>query len=51
LKAKDKHGNIIDYHPPHIKWRDGSIGADLPMRRLSELFSVNHFIVSQVSFI
>jgi len=27
---------------------DGSVEADLPMAQLSELFNVNHFIVSQV---
>lgn len=27
---------------------DGSVASDLPMVRLSELFNVNHFIVSQV---
>lgn len=28
-------------------WHDGSLEDDLPMRGLSEMFSVNHFIVSQ----
>jgi len=27
---------------------DGSVENDLPMQQLSELFNVNHFIVSQV---
>ena len=30
-------------------WIDGSIKGDLPMRRLSRLHNVNHFIVSQVN--
>ena len=30
-------------------YTDGSIEQDLPMQQLSELFNVNHFIVSQVS--
>jgi hypothetical protein len=30
-------------------YTDGSIESDLPMAQLSELFNVNHFIVSQVS--
>lgn len=30
-----------------LKWSDGSVENDLPMTRLSELFNVNHFIVSQ----
>ncbi len=31
-----------------MKWTDGSMESDLPMERLSEMFNVNHFIVSQV---
>jgi hypothetical protein len=31
-------------------YSDGSIENDLPMQQLSELFNVNHFIVSQVNF-
>ena len=31
------------------KWIDGSVDNDLPMQRLSEMFNVNHFIVSQVN--
>ncbi|GAM18160.1 hypothetical protein SAMD00019534_013350, partial [Acytostelium subglobosum LB1] len=49
LMAKDKHGHIIPYHPSGVKFTDGSVEADLPMNRLSELFNVNHFIVSQVN--
>lgn len=30
-------------------YSDGSIENDLPMQQLSELFNVNHFIVSQVN--
>jgi TAG lipase/steryl ester hydrolase/phospholipase A2/LPA acyltransferase len=32
-----------------FQWEDGSVQADLPMQRLSELFNINHFIVSQVN--
>lgn len=49
LMAKDKNGKIIPYHPSGLKWSDGSVASDLPMVRLSELFNVNHFIVSQVN--
>jgi TAG lipase/steryl ester hydrolase/phospholipase A2/LPA acyltransferase len=31
------------------RWIDGSVENDLPMRRVAELFNVNHFIVSQVN--
>ena len=37
-----KAGNLASYS-------DGSVENDLPMQQLSELFNVNHFIVSQVS--
>ena len=33
----------------HNHYSDGSIENDLPMQQLSELFNVNHFIVSQVN--
>ena len=32
-----------------ILYSDGSIENDLPMQQLSELFNVNHFIISQVN--
>jgi TAG lipase/steryl ester hydrolase/phospholipase A2/LPA acyltransferase len=34
---------------PGETWVDGSIYGDLPMRRLSRLFNVNHFVVSQTN--
>lgn len=49
LMAKDKYGNIVPYYREGLKWSDGSLECDLPMERLSELFNVNHFIVSQVN--
>jgi TAG lipase / steryl ester hydrolase / phospholipase A2 / LPA acyltransferase len=40
-----------DHAAPRAKvgYTDGSIESDLPMQQLSELFNVNHFIVSQVN--
>jgi len=49
LLSKDRKGKIVPYHPSGLKWSDGSVGTDLPMKRLSELFNVNCFIVSQVN--
>jgi len=49
LMAKGVDGNLCAYHPSSLKWSDGSVQYDLPMTRLSELFNVNHFIVSQVN--
>jgi predicted acylesterase/phospholipase RssA len=31
------------------RWHDGSLENDLPFRQLSEMFNVNHFIVSQTN--
>ena len=36
-------------HTPQHTYSDGSIENDLPMQQLSELFNVNHFIVSQAN--
>lgn len=49
LLAKDHNGNIVPWNATGDRWIDGSVDNDLPMRRLSELFNVNHFIVSQVN--
>ena len=49
LLSKDRHGNIAPYVSGGLKWQDGSMQSDLPMARLSELFNVNYFIVSQVN--
>eukprot|EP00347_Sterkiella_histriomuscorum_P000572 403375331 len=49
-----KHEGQTELVPYHVGSRkvyyiDGSIGGDLPMQRMSELFNVNSFIVSQVN--
>lgn len=49
LKCKNHKGETVLYHPSGLKFIDGSIKADLPMQRLSELFNVNAFIVSQTN--
>lgn len=50
LMCKDPlDGSIRSYHSSTTRWSDGSASADLPMRRLAELFNVNQFIVSQVN--
>lgn len=41
-KEEVKRAKLADYS-------DGSLENDLPMQQLSELFNVNHFIVSQVN--
>lgn len=49
IVSKDHRGDIVPWHPGSRRWTDGSLHADLPMQRLSELFNVNHFIVSQAN--
>ncbi|KAI0191014.1 acyl transferase/acyl hydrolase/lysophospholipase [Xylaria flabelliformis] len=42
-------GEHSPWNPTPQGWIDGSVDNDLPMTRLSEMFNVNHFIVSQVN--
>jgi len=50
LMAKDpKTGAAVPWNDLHKQYIDGSVDGDLPMTRLSEMFNVNHFIVSQVN--
>lgn len=49
LYCKDYRGNISKYTLMNRKFLDGSIGHDLPMEKLSILFNVNNFIVSQTN--
>lgn len=48
LQARNRHGRRQDYLPGR-RWVDGSISDDVPARRLSRLYAVNHYIVSQVN--
>lgn len=48
LAAKNVNGDRVPYLPER-KWVDGSLSDDLPMKRLSRLYGVNHFIVSQTN--
>ncbi|KAI5458277.1 acyl transferase/acyl hydrolase/lysophospholipase [Mariannaea sp. PMI_226] len=50
LLVKDPStGEHRPWNPSPQRWIDGSVDNDLPMTRLSEMFNVNHFIVSQVN--
>jgi TAG lipase/steryl ester hydrolase/phospholipase A2/LPA acyltransferase len=51
LMMKGENGDCFPYCPPSrdIHFTDGSVAGDLPMQRLSELFNINTFIVSQVN--
>ncbi len=47
LQARNVDGDIKPYLPSR-RWIDGSFSQDLPAKRLSRMYGVNHFIVSQV---
>ena len=48
LQAKNERGDAQPYLPAR-RWVDGSVADDLPAKRLSRLFSTNHYIVSMVN--
>ena len=48
LAARNVKGERVPYLPTR-KWVDGSLSEDLPMKRLSRLYGVNHNIVSQTN--
>jgi len=51
LMMRTENGQHVPYNPlsTNFRFTDGSVGSDLPMQRLSELFNINTFIVSQVN--
>jgi len=51
LMVKDADGTERFESTEHrsVQYSDGSMEADLPMAQLSEMFNVNHFIVSQAN--
>lgn len=48
LLAKDIQGNIVPYMKGGVKFLDGSLRADIPSKRLAQLFNATQYIVSQV---
>ena len=51
LLMKTADGDIVPFHVDGegVQFLDGSVQADVPFRRMSALFSVSNFIVSQVN--
>lgn len=53
LMIKTETGELKPYYMTQLKGNfkfiDGSVACDLPMSRMSELFNINTFIVSQVN--
>ena len=48
LMAKNVYGEAQPYLP-NRRWVDGAVTDDLPAKRLSRLYGVNHYIVSQAN--
>lgn len=48
LAAKDANGERKPYLPAR-RWVDGSVTDDLPAKRLTRLYGVNHFITSMIN--
>lgn len=48
LEARNVHGKRQDYLPTR-RWLDGSVSDDLPAKRLSRLYGVNHYIGSLIN--
>jgi len=49
LLVKDADGTVRYECSEGARFRDGSMEQDLPMQQLSEMFNVNHFIISQAN--
>jgi len=49
LLVKDADGSERFESSTSVRFADGSLENDLPMQQLSEMFSVNHFIISPVN--
>ncbi len=49
LAKNEKTGELTAFHPPGVSSFDGTITADIPSARLTELFNCNNFVVSQVN--
>lgn len=49
LLVKAPSGEIKSWHSVDNRWIDGSVENDIPLKKLTEMFNVNHFIVCQVN--
>lgn len=50
LISKNNNGILEPFEVDGVEWIDGSVQADLPFQRISTLFAVSSFIVSQTNF-
>jgi len=49
LMVKDADGTVRYESAESARFSDGSMEQDLPMQQLSEMFNVNHFVISQAN--
>eukprot|EP00529_Nitzschia_sp_RCC80_P000256 CAMPEP_0113446790 /NCGR_PEP_ID=MMETSP0014_2-20120614/3899_1 /TAXON_ID=2857 /ORGANISM="Nitzschia sp." /LENGTH=864 /DNA_ID=CAMNT_0000337915 /DNA_START=74 /DNA_END=2668 /DNA_ORIENTATION=+ /assembly_acc=CAM_ASM_000159 len=49
LMVKDADGTVRYESAESARFSDGSMEQDLPMQQLSEMFNINHFIISQAN--
>jgi len=50
LYVKNSVGELEPFEVDGVEWIDGSVQADLPFQRISTLFAISNFIVSQTNF-
>uniref|UniRef100_A0A7S4JVP5 PNPLA domain-containing protein n=1 Tax=Odontella aurita TaxID=265563 RepID=A0A7S4JVP5_9STRA len=50
LVTKNGGGKKEPFEVDGVEWIDGSVQADLPFKRISTLFNVSNFVVSQTNF-
>lgn len=48
--TQNTEGDIGPFYLAGVKWIDGSVQADIPLRGVSTMFSVSNCVVSQVNF-
>ncbi len=49
ILCKNSKGEIVPYRQDGTRFVDGSVWQDLPLEKMSQLFNINTFIVSQVN--
>jgi predicted acylesterase/phospholipase RssA len=49
LMIKDSRGKVVPFEVDGVEWIDGSVQADIPVKRISTLFNVSNYVVSQTN--
>ena len=50
LMIKDSRGKEVPFEVDGVEWIDGSVQADIPVKRISTLFNVSNYVVCQTNF-